>query len=80
MTYEERRRYRALREDVESLARRLAEGDPEEPMTRAEAREMLAILSSAIERMSPERWDRAMGAIAEEAARRSAAIAVSRGG
>lgn len=71
MTYEERKQYRRLRERVESLRGKLAGGDPDEPVPRAEAVELLELVDAAIERMSPERWDRALDAVAEEAARRA---------
>lgn len=78
MTYEERQRYKELRDRLDALQARLAEGSPEEPITRQEAREMLALLGATVERMSPERWDRAMDAIAEEAARRAGAMTLAR--
>lgn len=74
MTYEERQQYRDLRQRVEALGAALDEGAPDEPVTRAEARELLALVDAALERMSPERWDRAMEAIAGEAARRAGAL------
>ena len=75
MTYEERQRYRELRDRVEALEERLSRGEAEAPMTREEGRELLRLLEAAVERMSPERWDRAMEAIATEAARRAGAMA-----
>lgn len=71
MTYEERRQYQRLTERVEALRERLDEGDPGEPVTRAEARELIEVVAAAVERMSPERWDRALDAVAQEAARRA---------
>lgn len=71
MTYEERQRYRQLRDEVEALRDRLEAGDPDEPLTRGEALEILALVDAAVERMSPERWDRALDAVAREAARRA---------
>lgn len=76
MTYQERQRYRELRDEVDELRVRLEDGDPSEPLTRDEALEILALVDAAIERMSPERWDRALDAVAAEAARRAG----SRGG
>lgn len=76
MTYEERQRYKQLREEVDSLRARIGEGDPDDPLTRDEALELLSLIDAAIERMSPERWDRALDAVASEAARRAG----SRGG
>lgn len=72
MTYEERQRYRQLRDEVDRLREGLNRGDPEEPLTRAEAIELLDLVDAAIERMSPERWDRALDAVVREAARRAA--------
>lgn len=71
MTYEERQRYRQLRDEVERLRGELLEGDPEEPLTRGEAVELLDLVDAAIERMSPERWDHALDAVVREAARRA---------
>lgn len=75
MTYEERQQYRELRDRVEALEERLSRGEGEAPMTREEGRELLRLLEAAVERMSPERWDHAMEAIASEAARRAGAMA-----
>jgi hypothetical protein len=74
MTYEERQQYRELLEEVESLRERLIRGGDEEPLTRDEALEMLDLIAAAIQRMSPERWDRALDAVAGEAARRAGAF------
>lgn len=71
MTYEERQRYRQLRDEVEELRDRLDEGEPDRPVTRGEAIEILDLVDAAIERMSPERWDHALDAVAREAARRA---------
>lgn len=71
MTYEERQRYKRLRDEIEELRLRLDEGDPERPLTRGEAMEILDLVDAAIERMSPERWDHALDAVAREAARRA---------
>lgn len=78
MTYEERQQYRELRERLEAARDRLMEGPAEAPLTRGEALELLALLEASVERMSPERWDRALDVIAEEAARRAGAMALSR--
>lgn len=71
MTYEERQRYKQLVEEVEALREMLEAGDPEEPVTRREALELLSLVDAAVQRMSPERWDRALDAVAREAARRA---------
>lgn len=73
MTYQERQQYRQLREELDALRERLERGDPGEPVTRGEALEILSLVDAAVERMSPERWDRALDAVAEEAARRAGA-------
>ncbi|MFQ5677912.1 MAG: hypothetical protein ACE5HP_00460 [Gemmatimonadota bacterium] len=78
MTYEERQRYRELKERLELLVADLAEGETDVPVTRGEAREILEILEEIVMGLSPERWDRAMDAIAEEAARRAGALALAR--
>jgi hypothetical protein len=70
VTYEERQRYRELVEEVESLRGRLSTGDPDAPVTREDALALLELVEAAIERVSPERWDRALEAVAGEAARR----------
>lgn len=71
MTYEERQRYKQLVDEVDALREKLEAGDPEEPVTREEALELLSLVDAAVERMSPERWDRALDAVAQEAARRA---------
>lgn len=78
MTYEDRQRYRDLREGVERLRDRLDTGAPQDPVTREEARALLSLLEVAVERLSPERWDNALDAIAGEAARRAEAMAAGR--
>ena len=70
MTYEERRRYRELVDEVEELRDRLERADRDEAVTRQEALVLLGLVEAAIERVSPERWDRALEAVAGEAARR----------
>lgn len=71
MTYQERQRYKQLRDEVEALREELESGDRDEPLTRGEALEILALVDAAVERMSPARWDRALDAVAQEAARRA---------
>lgn len=79
MTYEERQQYQELRERLGALRSSLEGGEPGGPVTRADALELLTILEAMVERMSPERWDRAMEAIAGEAARRADVLAARRG-
>lgn len=70
MTYEERQRYRELREELEALEQKLADDDPAEPLTRAEARRILKLVEVALESVSPERIDHLMELIAGEVMRR----------
>ncbi|MDT8435349.1 MAG: hypothetical protein RRA92_01215 [Gemmatimonadota bacterium] len=78
MTWEDRNRYREEREELERFRARLEAEDPEAPLTRGEARELVGLLARFVDRMSPERWDRALEAIAEEAARRADYLAARR--
>jgi len=71
MTYEDRVRHQALLDRSAALRERLSEGDPAAPVTREEARELTALVEELAERISPERWDRLMEAIVEEATRRT---------
>ena len=73
MTYEDRQRYRDLQDRVTDLRERLEEGDAERPVTAAEALQLLELVETSMERMSPERWDRALEVVAREAARRAGA-------
>ena len=70
MTYEERQRYRELREELEALEQTLADDDPTAPLTRAEARRILKLVEAALESVSPERVDHLMELIAGEVMRR----------
>ena len=74
MTYEERVQHRDLVDRATSLHESLAEGEDWAPITRAEARELLSILEDTLTQISPERWDRVMQTIVEEAARRAGAM------
>jgi len=78
MTYEERARYHEGREKLAALRAELESGDPSGRITRAEALEILGLLEFFADRVSPERWDRALEAIAEEAARRADILAARR--
>lgn len=78
MDYEDRERYRALTERVTVLRERLEEGGAGAPLTREEARELLALLEIAVDRLSPERWDRLMDTVADEAARRAGVFTPTR--
>lgn len=70
MSYEDRVLYQEERERIAELRAALSVGEADAAITRAEAREILDLLDSLAERFSPERWDRALDAIAHEAALR----------
>lgn len=70
MTYEERQRYRELREELEVLKEELASDDAAEPITRAQGRRILKLVEAALESVSPERVDHLMEIIAGEVMRR----------
>jgi hypothetical protein len=70
MTYEERQRYRELRDELEALTQELSDDDPTAPLTRAEAQRILKLVEVALESVSPERIDRLMEIIAGEVMRR----------
>ena len=70
MSYEERQRYRELREKLDALKQMLAEADQEEPLTRAEAARIVDLVEAALEGVSPERLDHLMEVIAGEVMRR----------
>ena len=55
MTWEERQRYQDGRERLDELRERLASQDPDAPVSRSEALEILELLAVFAERMSPER-------------------------
>jgi hypothetical protein len=74
MTYERRIRHRELTERVTGLRERLETGESWTPVTREEARELVAILEEVLEQISPERWDRMMESIVDEATRRAGAL------
>lgn len=73
MSYEERLRHRDLLERASELRKRLELEDGDSPMRREEGRELAAILEATLTEISPERWDRVMEAVANEAARRAGA-------
>jgi hypothetical protein len=78
MTYEDRERYRDLTDRLVALGERLQEDDPATPVTREEAREIVALLEVVAERLSPERWDHLMETVVHEVSRRAGALAPSR--
>lgn len=71
VTWEERKLYQDGRTRLLDLRERLDEGSPDDALTRGEALEIVELLEMFADRMSPERWDRALEAIANEAARRA---------
>jgi len=72
-SYEERLRHRDLLERATDLRRRLELEDGDSPMRREEGAELAALLEATLAEISAERWDRVMGTIAGEAARRAGA-------
>ena len=78
MTYEERVQYHETRERIEALRSELEAGDPTGALTRREALALLSLLEVLAERLSPERWDRSLEAIADEAARRADILSTRR--
>lgn len=75
MTYEERQKHRELLDRSASL-REALEGADDGQVTRAQARELLGIVEETLEQLSPERWDRVMETILDEASRRMGSIAL----
>ena len=73
MNYEERLRHRDLNDRAARLRERLGEGDDTEPLTRGEGRELAMIVEETLALISPERWDRVMEMIVDEATRRTSA-------
>lgn len=78
MTYEERQLYHEGREKLAALRAELESGDPVGAITREQALEILGLLEFFADRVSPERWDRTLEAIANEAARRADILAARR--
>ena len=74
MSYEERQQHQQLLEQAKSLREQLESGDPFDPLTRGEALHLLTLVETMVELVSPERWDRALVAIAEEVSRRVGAF------
>lgn len=78
LTYEDRVLHRELVERTTALHERLAAGEEDDPVTRAEAREIAALLEALLAQLAPERRDRMMETMADEAARRAASLAPAR--
>ncbi|MCG8469544.1 MAG: hypothetical protein MJB57_15285 [Gemmatimonadetes bacterium] len=60
------------------LRERLAESEGRGPVTRGEALELVEIVEETLAQLSPERWDRIMETIVDEAARRAGALAIAK--
>ncbi|WP_419166559.1 hypothetical protein [Candidatus Palauibacter sp.] len=74
MNYEERLRHRDLTERATRLREKLEEGDDGGALLlRTEGRELVVLLEETLAQISPERWDRIMEAIVDEATRRTRA-------
>ncbi len=78
MTYEDRERHRALVERIGALRESLEAREPDAPVTLDEALELVALLEELADRLSPERMDRLMETVADEASRRAGALSPSR--
>lgn len=78
MTYEDRERHRVLVDRLMALREGLETGEPDTPVTRAEALALLDLLDEIADRLSPQRMDRLMETVADEASRRAGALAPSR--
>jgi hypothetical protein len=78
MTYEDRERHRALVDRLAALRESLEAGDSDAPFTREDALGLVMVLEEIADRLSPERMDRLMETIADEASRRAGAMAPSR--
>ena len=77
MTYEERVKHRDLVERLTRLRLRIEEGEGSSPLTREEARELVAIVEETVASSSPERLDRLMETVVEEATFRAGAFSLS---
>lgn len=78
MTYEDRERHRALVERMAALREGLEAREADAPLTRDEALELVALLEEIADRLSPQRMDRLMETVADEASRRAGALSPSR--
>ncbi|WP_419162067.1 hypothetical protein [Candidatus Palauibacter sp.] len=73
MNYEERLRHRDLVERAARLRHALEQEDAGPVLRREEGCELVEILEETLAQISPERWDRVMQAIVDEATRRAGA-------
>jgi hypothetical protein len=78
MTYEDRERHRVLVDKLAALRESLESGESDTPVTREEALVLVALLDEIADRLSPQRMDRLMETVADEASRRAGALAPSR--
>lgn len=76
MTYEERRQHRDLLDRSARLRERVEASEEGAPLERDDARELLAIVEEILAQLSPERWDRLMENIVDEATRRAGSVAL----
>lgn len=76
MTYETRMKHRELVERAAALREQLEGGEDEARLTRAEGRELAALVEELVVQLRPERWDDLMETVAAEAARRAGAVTV----
>ena len=79
MTYQDRLKHRDLTDRAAALRERLSEGDAWEAVTREEGREIVALLDEVVAQLSPERRDRMMEAVVDEAAHQIAPLVGFRG-
>ena len=77
MTYEERVKHRDLVERLTRLRERIQEGEDSSALTREEARELVAIVEETVASSSPERLDRIMETVVDEATFRAGAFSLS---
>jgi hypothetical protein len=77
MTYEDRIKHRDLVERLTRLRERIQEGEDSSALTRAEAGELVAIVEETVANSSPERLDRIMETVVDEATLRAGAFSLS---
>ena len=73
MNYEDRLRHRDLTDRATRLRERLEADKGAAPLRGEDGRELVALVEETLALISPERWDRVMEMIVDEAARRSGA-------
>ena len=80
MTYEDRVKHRDLVERLTRLRTRIQEGEASSPLTREEACELVAIVEETVANSNPERVDRMMETVVEEATSRAGAFSLASSG